>query len=106
MPTQMSAAKAAGVVQVGEGALDVFAATPQQPFAARATHAPAIAVDRVLRLRRLRPLSSPALGLSDVGANRDGLEVDHRLVAVIPLVGDDLGQLRWRRARSVRGLDL
>ena len=79
---------------MGEGALDVLAAAPHEPLAARAAHASAIVVDGALRLRHLRPVASAALRLGDVGPDRDGGEVDHRLVAVIPLIGDDLGQRR------------
>src|SRR5438034_850678 len=44
MPAQMGAAEPAGVVQVGEGALHVFAATPHEPLTAHTAHASSIAV--------------------------------------------------------------
>src|SRR3989454_265587 len=106
MAPQVRAAEAAGVVHVGEGPLDVFAAASHDPLASRPAHAPAISVDRGLRLRRLRPVPSAALGLGDVRAHGDRLEIDHRLVTVIPLVGDDRSEHRWRRPRGMRGLDL
>src|SRR5437879_6328451 len=49
MAAQMGAAETAGVVQVGEGALHVFAATPHEPLTAHTEHASAIAVHRALR---------------------------------------------------------
>src|SRR5881628_1090770 len=54
MAAQMGAAEPAGVVQVGEGALHVFAAPPQEPLTAHPAHASAIAVHRALRRGRLR----------------------------------------------------
>src|SRR3989442_1703847 len=106
MPAQMRAAEAAGVIDVGEGALDVTPAAPEQPLPAYATHAPAIARDGALRLRHRRPVPSATIRLGDVRPHRDCREIHQRLVAVISLVRDDLGQLRRRGARSVRGLDL
>src|SRR5712691_149828 len=67
MPAQVSAAEPTSLVHVSERALDVLAATPHEPLASRAAHAPSVAVDWALRLRRLGPVPPAAVGLGDVG---------------------------------------
>src|SRR2546422_3481926 len=54
MPAQVAAAHAAGVVHVSKGSFDVLSAATQEPLAAHPAHAPSIAVDGSLRLRRVR----------------------------------------------------
>ena len=72
MPAQVNPAQPAGVIDVRKGALDVFAAAPHQPLPARAAHATAIAIDRLLGLRRLGPAATAAIGLREVAADAEG----------------------------------
>ena len=74
MPAQVGAAEPAGVVHVGKGALDVFAAAPHESLAAHAAHPPAIAVDRPLRVGRVGPLAAAPIRLGDIGAHADGAQ--------------------------------
>ena len=90
---QMRAAHAARVVEMREGAFDPLAAlTHQAPSASAPRIRRRLPIHRRLGLGRLRPVASSAIGLRDVGPDAHGVEVDHRLIAVIALVGDDLFQ--------------
>jgi hypothetical protein len=89
---QMRAAHAAGVVEMREGALDLLAALAHQSPSAWAANPPAIGIHRRLGGRLLRPVASPPIGFRHIGANAHGVEVHHRLIAVITLVRDDLVQ--------------
>src|ERR1019366_7542038 len=60
--------------------------------AARTTNPATIGVHRGLGLGLLRPIAATAVRLHDVRPDAYGLQVDHRLIAVIALVGDDLFQ--------------
>src|SRR5712691_10353963 len=84
---------ATGVVEMGERAFDPLAALSHQSTPACPANASTIAIDGSLCLRLVRPVTSPAIRLGDVGANAHGVKVHHRLIAVIPLVSDDLFQL-------------
>ena len=61
-----------------------FAASTQQPFAARPANPTAVPIDRVpgLDLARALPVPSTAIGFRDVGAHTDRLVIHERLVAV------------------------
>src|SRR5258705_13128333 len=87
---QVSAAHAPGVIEVCERAFDQFAAPPHQTPSAYSTNPATIPIHRRLGLGRLRPVASTPVWLCDVRAEADGGEVNHGLIAVIPLVGDDL----------------
>jgi hypothetical protein len=89
---QVRAAHGAGVIHVSEGAFDSLAATAHQSAAPSAAYSSAIAIHRRLRLRLLRPVPLPAIWLCDVRPDAHGVEVHHRLIAVIPLVANDLFQ--------------
>src|SRR3989442_412539 len=106
MPRQVRAAHPAGVVHVSEGPFDILSASTQEPLTAHPAHAPSITIDGTLRFRRRRPVSAATLGLGDVRPHADRVQIDHRLVAVISLVSDKLGERRRRGARGVDGLDL
>src|SRR6202045_1928900 len=86
---------ATGVVEMRERAFDSLAALPHQSPPAWPAHAPTIAINGRLRLWLFRPVASPSVRLGDVGPDADSLEVHHRLIAVVPLVADDLFQ--WLR---------
>src|SRR5436309_189294 len=90
VPAQMRPPHATGVVEMREGAFDPLAALPHQAAPAWPAQAPTIAIDGRPRVRFFRPMASPSVRLGNVGADADGLEVDHRLIAVISLVADDL----------------
>ena len=51
-------------------------------------------------------MATATSGLGDVRPHAEGVQINHRLVAVIPLVGDELGQRRRQGTRGVSGLDL
>src|ERR1035441_9613301 len=88
----MCAAHPTGVVEMREGAFDPLAPLTHQATAARTTNPATIGVHRGLGLGLLRPIAATAVRLRDVRPDAYGLQVDHRLIAVIALVGDDLFQ--------------
>src|SRR5580700_7029692 len=90
MTAQMRAAHPARLVEMREGAFDVLPASTHQPASPCATNPPTIAIHRRLGLRLVRPVASTPVGLGDVGPDARRVEVDHGLIAVIPLVADDL----------------
>ena len=77
-------------VEVRERPFEALAAEPQQAQAPRRANPPTIPVHRVAGLGVLRPVPSAAIGLGDVTADADRFEIHERLIAVIPLVADDL----------------
>ena len=81
-----------GVIETRERALDHLPASPHPPTCRCATSSPAIAIYRRLSRRLLRPVVSTAIRLGHIGAHAYGVEVRHRLIAVIPLVRDELFQ--------------
>ena len=101
MPAQMDAAHPAGLVEMRVGPFQQLAPLPQQPFPARAADPPPVGIHRVPRRRLALPVPPAAIRLRDVAADADGRKPDHRLVAVIPLVSDDL-----RDPRRADRLDL
>ena len=94
---QMRAPHAARVIEVREGAFDPFAALAHQAASAGPADPSPIAIDRRLGLGRLRPIAATAVWFRDVRADADRVEIHHRLIAVVPLVGDDLFQRLWLR---------
>src|SRR5262249_59388633 len=102
MAAQVNPAQPAGVVDVSEGPLHVLTASTQQPLTSRSAHAPAIAVNGTLRVRGVRPAAAPTIRLGKVRPYADRVQIDHRLIAVIPLVGDKLGERRRRGAGGGR----
>src|SRR5260370_2971466 len=82
--TEMRPPHPAGVIDVGERALDVLSAPAHQPSAAGPVHAPAIAVDRGLRLGGRRPAATAALGLAQLAAHPDRAEIGQHLTSLIP----------------------
>ena len=101
MPAQMHAAHPAGLVEMRVGPFHQLAPLPQQPFPARAANPPAVGIHRVPRRRLAVPVPPAAVRLRDVAADADGRKPDHRLVAVISLVGHHL-----RDPRRADRLDL
>src|SRR3954452_16346590 len=91
-PPRMPPPHPARVIDMREGPFDALAPLPHQAASAGATHATSIAIYRRLSLGRLRPIASSPIRLRDVGPHPHGVEVDHRLIAVIPLVRNDLFQ--------------
>src|ERR1700682_3033823 len=90
MPTQMGATHAAGLVEMRERALDPLAALPHQSAAASSPHPTSIAIHGRLRRRLLRPVAATPVRLRYIGTDAHGFEVDHALVAVVPLIANDL----------------
>src|ERR1700686_1269128 len=88
----MRATHPTGVVEMREGAFDPLAPSTHQATAARSTNPPPIGIHRNLGLRLLRPIAATTVRLRDVRPEAYGRQVDHRLIAVIALVGDDLCQ--------------
>ena len=101
MAAQMDAAHPAGLVEMRVGPFQELAPLPQQPFPARAANPPPVGIHRVPRRRLARPVAPAAIRLRDVAAHADGRKPDHRLVAVISLVGHHL-----RDPRRADRLDL
>ena len=58
--------------------------SPHQAPSASSMHPAAIAIDRRLRVRRLRPVVAASVRLGDVRPETDRVGGHHRLVAVIP----------------------
>jgi hypothetical protein len=92
VPSEVHAAHPAGFVEMREGPSQAFAAGPQQTQASRPADAATIPIDRRPRLGLFLPVAAPAIGFGDVAPYADGFEIDERLIAVIPLVADDLLQ--------------
>ena len=90
MPAQMHAAHTAGVIEMGVRPFQQFAPLPQQPFPARASDPPPISIHRVPCRGLALPPTPAAVRLRDVAADAAERKPNHRLVAVIPLVGHDL----------------
>ena len=103
---QMRTAHAPRVIEVRERAFDRLTASPHQAPSASSLHPAAIAIDRRLRVRRLRPVAAASVRLGDVRPDTDRVEVHHRLVAVIPLVADQFVQCLWRLDVPLRVFDL
>src|SRR5437870_11171935 len=82
---QMRPTHAPRVIEMREGAFDPLAALAHQAPAASSANPATIAIHRRLGLGLLRPIASPAVRLRHVGADAHGVEVDHRLITVIPL---------------------
>ena len=95
---QMRAAHPARVVEMREGAFDALAALAHQSASASSANPSSIAIHWRLRFRFLRPVASAPIRLGHIRPDADGVEVDHRLITVVPLVGDDLFQ--WLRLRG------
>ena len=89
---QMRAPHPARVVEMRKRAFDPFAALAHQAAAAAAPHPATIAIHRRLGLGSLRPITSPPVRLGHVGPDAHGVQVDQGLIAVIPLITDDLVQ--------------
>ena len=103
MAAQVRPTHAARVIEMGEGAFDLLAPLTHQAPAASGANPATISDTPRLGLGRLRPIASSAIGLRDVGPDAHGVEVDHRLIAVIALVRNDLFQrLRLVRRRPAR----
>src|ERR1700730_10909186 len=83
------ATQSTAVVEMRTGPFEQFPASSQKAFAASATDAPAIGVHSVPFSALIDPRLSYAVGLADVGANLERLQVVDGRSAVIALVGDD-----------------
>ena len=89
---QMGAPHPARVVEMRKRAFDPFAALAHQAAAASPPHPATIAIHRRPGLGILRPITSPPVRLGHVGPDTHGVQVDQGLIAVIPLITDDLFQ--------------
>ena len=89
---QMGAPHPARVVEMRKRAFDPFAALAHQAAAASSPHPATIAIHRRPGLGILRPITSPPVRLGHVGPDTHGVQVDQGLIAVIPLIIDDLFQ--------------
>ena len=89
---QMGAPHPARVVEMRKRAFDPFAALAHQAAAASSPHPATIAIHRRPGLGILRPITSPPVRLGHVGPDTHGVQVDQGLIAVIPLLTDDLFQ--------------
>ena len=89
---QMGAPHPARVVEMRKRAFDPFAALAHQAAAASSPHPATIARHRRPGLGILRPITSPPVRLGHVGPDTPGVQVDQGLIAVIPLITDDLFQ--------------
>ena len=90
VPAQMRPPHAPGLVEMGVGAFEAFAPLALQGSAPCAADAAAIGVHRVSRRGRAPPAPSAALGFGNVRAQVQRRQIHQDLVAVRPLVGDDL----------------
>ena len=78
--------------QMSIRAFEQLAALTPQRLSAVAANASTIGIHRLLCLRFVLPISTPAIRFGDVAANGTGFEIDQHLVAVIPLVGHHFRQ--------------
>ena len=97
--TQMRAAHSTGVIEMREGAFDPLTPLTHQAPAARATNPPPIGIHQGLGLRLLRPITATTVRLRHVRTEPYGRQLDHNLIAVIALVGDDFCQRLGTRTR-------
>ncbi len=79
-------------LEMRKRAFDPFAALAHQAAAASSPHPATIAIHRRPGLGILRPITSPPVRLGHVGPDTHGVQVDQGLIAVIPLLTDDLFQ--------------
>src|ERR1019366_7105477 len=77
-----------------------------QATAARSTNPATIGIHRGLGLGLLGPIAPTAVRRRDVRPDAYGVQVDHRLIAVIALVGDDLFQRLGGLQLGLRVFDL
>ena len=101
--TQVHAAHPARLVEMRVGAFEPLAALPQQPLPARATDPSAVGRHGLLGRRLALPVAPPAIRFRYVTAHAHLGELDQRLIAVVPLVGDDFGEPGGRDHRQVVG---
>jgi hypothetical protein len=90
MTAQVHPSHPSGFVQMGKRSFEEFSPPTEQALAARTANPPAVTIDSVARLGVILPLSAPAIGLRDVAAHAHRFEVHERLVAMVPLVCNDL----------------
>ena len=96
-PSQMHPAQAPGFVEMRVGSLKKFAALAQQPQPAGPPNPPPVGIHSVARRGVSSPATPAAVGLRHVAAQPQVRQCDERLVAVVPLVADDLGHASTRR---------
>ena len=90
MPAQMHTAHRAGLVEMRKGTFQAFTALAQESLAPGPADAPAVPVDRVTGRGLAAPVPPSAIGFREVGAHADRLQVHQHLIAVIPLVANQL----------------
>ena len=88
---QVQPAHAPGFIEMGVGALQALAPLPQQALAPGAPNAPSVAIHSSPRRRFAPPAPPAAIRLRHVAAKPEVSQRDQRLVAVIALVPDHLG---------------
>ena len=91
MPSQIHPTHAPRLVEMGVRALQPFAALSQQAFPSGTPNPTPVAMHSRARQRLALPAASPAIRLRHVAAKPEVGQRDHRLVAVVALVADDLG---------------
>ena len=91
MVPQIHPAQPPGLVEMRVGPFEQLAPLPQQPLPTGAPNPPAIGVDRVTGHGLAPPVAPATIRLRDITAHAEVSEGHHRLVAVIPLVPDHLG---------------
>ena len=96
VPPEMYPAHAPGLVEMGVGSFEAFAALAQQPSSTGPPDSPPVGIHGVTGGELAAPASPAAIRLRDVTAQPQVGQRDHRLVAVIALYpserlhGDDL----------------
>jgi hypothetical protein len=83
---QIHAAQATGFIEMCKMVFKAFATQPQQSLPARATDAPAIAIDGVARRGLALPATPTAIGFRNVAPDLHRFEIDQLLIAVIALI--------------------
>ena len=80
---------ATGFQAVSERSFQPHAAMPQQLLSTFASNSTAIGIDSLLFVGLVLPAATVSIRFRDVGAYPQFAKIDHRLVAVISLIGDD-----------------
>ena len=88
-PAQMSPTHAACIVEAGIRSLQQFTPSPHQLLPAVARHAPPIGIHCVALRVLIDPVLPTAIRFTDVGPQSQALHIEHDLLAVIALVGDE-----------------
>ena len=92
MPLKLHPAQTPGLIEMGVRSLEAFAALAQKPPPAGPPNPPPVGIHGVASGARASPATPAAVRFRHIAAEPQLGQRDHRLVTVIPLVRDHLGE--------------